>query len=659
MIRATFAGFNIAASGMAAAQRSLDVTGNNMANLNTMGFTRQRLDLNSIPSGGHNDRFAPTGGVSVGDGVRMTQMAQLRDPHLDRRFRNEASAIGELNAHAGVMNSISRIFDEIQFEQGVFRAMQDFRTQMQRLSNQPGEATIDATVASSAQSMLRMFQMYSMQLASERDYQNSLLDGHGGAVSQINTMLENVALLNRHIRESELFGNPALELKDQRNLLIDQLSAYMRIEVHLTPDPDMPGIDILSITFMDDNPNLSPAERTLVNGLNYTNLQVGRTADGDTFVFKQTPQPNNITKRPNMITDPDPLNHPGQTVTVTDPDDPTGTIDIKALSFRTGALRGSLDMLNSKGAFDNPPNTLNGIGYYERVLDRMVADFAHTFNEANMAANPLWSTFSEYQTAVSSGGTPATPPALADLFAELQDFANAVEAADIASVPRPTPPAALAQFFDHNFATAGSGFMAYIDDVISGAATLPPDLTNPNDPILNIMNELLSRPLFESEDGLPINAKNIQVATGWTNGSYMMTTTRQIASTDDETGDFSGATDQLMYMLSLFQRSFNFTTDGIDGTGTRLFTSNFEQMFRIIGVNAASDASSRDNALLANTNVIMGIEDMRNSISSVSMDEEGVNLIRFQQSFAASARVMTSLDEALDVLINRTGIVGR
>jgi flagellar hook-associated protein 1 FlgK len=57
--------------------------------------------------------------------------------------------------------------------------------------------------------------------------------------------------------------------------------------------------------------------------------------------------------------------------------------------------------------------------------------------------------------------------------------------------------------------------------------------------------------------------------------------------------------------------------------------------------------------------VLNGISDLREGMSSVSLDEEGVNLLRYQKSYNAAARLMTTLDEALEILINRMGIVGR
>ena len=87
MVRATFAGFSTALSALQANQKRLDITGQNLSNMNTVGYTRQQLDVSSLNySGGvsHNMNGAE---AVVGFGVRMDGVSQLRDPYLDMQYR--------------------------------------------------------------------------------------------------------------------------------------------------------------------------------------------------------------------------------------------------------------------------------------------------------------------------------------------------------------------------------------------------------------------------------------------------------------------------------------------------------------------------------------------------------------------------------------------
>ena len=90
MIRSTFGGFTTAQLAMAASQRALDVTGQNIANINTEGYTRQRLDIASLNTRSGNV-YNGMKDIHVGYGVEMTGVSQLRDPFLDAQYRSQIS----------------------------------------------------------------------------------------------------------------------------------------------------------------------------------------------------------------------------------------------------------------------------------------------------------------------------------------------------------------------------------------------------------------------------------------------------------------------------------------------------------------------------------------------------------------------------------------
>lgn len=92
MMRSTFAGFTTAQLAMAASQRALDVTGQNIANINTPGYTRQRLDITSLNTQ-KGDFYNSNSTIKVGFGVQMTKVSQLRDPFLDAQYRDRKSVV--------------------------------------------------------------------------------------------------------------------------------------------------------------------------------------------------------------------------------------------------------------------------------------------------------------------------------------------------------------------------------------------------------------------------------------------------------------------------------------------------------------------------------------------------------------------------------------
>ena len=105
MIRSTFAGFTTTEFGMSASQRALDVSGQNIANINTRGYSKQRLEISSLNNSGASF-YSSKNGAKVGYGVEVTGISQLRDPFLDIQYRNQMSKLGTFTHWLQDMNSL-------------------------------------------------------------------------------------------------------------------------------------------------------------------------------------------------------------------------------------------------------------------------------------------------------------------------------------------------------------------------------------------------------------------------------------------------------------------------------------------------------------------------------------------------------------------------
>ena len=108
----TFGAFGVARLGIYAAQSGLDVTGNNITNINTAGYTRQRLDLVSLSSSA-SDKYASIYNVRIGQGVLTAGVVQLRDPGLDLQYRNASANVGSAGQKLTGLNDIASILDEV------------------------------------------------------------------------------------------------------------------------------------------------------------------------------------------------------------------------------------------------------------------------------------------------------------------------------------------------------------------------------------------------------------------------------------------------------------------------------------------------------------------------------------------------------------------
>ena len=144
MIRSTFSGFNMALTGLNASQKSLDVTGQNIVNMNTTGYTRQRLDLYSIKGPGTGP-YSFISETKVGQGVMMQSVSQLRDPYLDFQFRTQLAKVGTQDAKNQVLGQIGGIFDKVDTS-NIQEALDEIVSQLQDLSTKVGQDGADGLV---------------------------------------------------------------------------------------------------------------------------------------------------------------------------------------------------------------------------------------------------------------------------------------------------------------------------------------------------------------------------------------------------------------------------------------------------------------------------------------------------------------------------------
>ena len=238
----TFGSFTAARLGIYASQSSLNVTGNNIANINTKGYTRQRMDLVSLHSDG-NIRYANSYNLNIGYGVLAEGVSQLRDPFLDIRFRDENAKVGSYQAKLDCLDQMASILDEVGKGTGEFGIIEaqfnDLLAQLENFNGNAGVDVYDTTVRGSAESLTKLFRDYAEGL---KTVENNKLNQLKEDVKTVNSLLTRIRDLSEQIREAGIHGDKALELRDDRNVYIDELSAYMKIDVSY----DMEKIDEFS-----------------------------------------------------------------------------------------------------------------------------------------------------------------------------------------------------------------------------------------------------------------------------------------------------------------------------------------------------------------------------------------------------------------------------
>lgn len=213
-----FGGLFIGTSAVHAAQRGLDVTGQNIANSATEGYTRQRVDLESIGGPGVPAFWSRYDGT--GEGVKVSGVTRMNDEFLEARARNSNAALGEAEELQKTLAAVERTFGE-PGETGLQSKLADFWNAWGKVGNDPkGEAPRNLTFERATEVANHLNHM-SHALTTQWQDTGSEMTAN---VNDINTMAADVARLNEAIRNNNIARVPANELLDQRDLLIKKIA---------------------------------------------------------------------------------------------------------------------------------------------------------------------------------------------------------------------------------------------------------------------------------------------------------------------------------------------------------------------------------------------------------------------------------------------------
>lgn len=370
----TFGSLTTVRLGIYAAQKGLDVTGNNITNINTNGYTRQRLDQVSLITSAA-DKTGSQYNSTIGQGAVISGISQLRDPGLDIAYRNARANTGAADQTLAGLERLAGILDEVGKGDGdqddgmILSQLNDLRDLInQALTN--GMKDYEGSIRSSAKALAGLFNQYASELEGLQQEFETEFEQDVGEVNRILTELRD---LNLQIRDADIRGDAALELRDTRNLLLDKLSQYMKIHVTYSNEDVGAGLIVEKMTV-----SLGTGDKhTLVDGEYATQL----TADmaGGNYDIALEP-----------LADED------------------GSVQNGSVQVALGdtELYGSLqslrELLTEKGeyadasvlAVDPDAGTKRGIPYYMAALDSFAATFAAAMNELNEIngdPNPLFS----------------------------------------------------------------------------------------------------------------------------------------------------------------------------------------------------------------------------------------------------------------------------
>lgn len=362
----TFGSFGTVRLGIYAAQKGLDVTGNNITNINTEGYTRQRLNQVSLIPGAA-DRYFSSYKTRIGQGAVVAGVDQLRDPGLDISYRKAMADVGSANTKLGGLNDLATILDEVgkgdleQDDGVILSQLNDLRDLInEAITN--GVDTYNSLIRESAKSLAGLFNTYANKLEQlDKTYQKNL----DQEVTEVNNILKQIQELNVAIRNSDIRGDEGLELRDQRNLLLDKLNEYVKVDVKYSMK-DIGAdtyVEELTITLANDPPH----NHTLIQGEYAAQMGVDKANNYNINLYALR-GPDGAKKDPNDT-------------------DPVGLRD----NDLYGSLQSLRELLTEEGeyatnadiAIDADASTKRGIPYYRNALDNLARTFAEEMNKLN------------------------------------------------------------------------------------------------------------------------------------------------------------------------------------------------------------------------------------------------------------------------------------
>lgn len=222
-----FSGLNIALSALYAQRRALDVTGQNVANVNTDGYTRQRVHMVSDAgplTGAIHSRYEGTG-----QGVRSENVQRLRDQFLELRGLQEHASDESLRRTAETLHTIELAFAEPS-DTGIGAQLADFWAGWDDVANRADDVAARAQLVQRATTLAASINQLDRNLGA---MSSSSISSTNALIAEVNSMANGVAELNGRIQSAINGGFTPTDLQDQRDLLINQLSE--RIGVTIRP----------------------------------------------------------------------------------------------------------------------------------------------------------------------------------------------------------------------------------------------------------------------------------------------------------------------------------------------------------------------------------------------------------------------------------------
>jgi flagellar hook-associated protein 1 FlgK len=212
-----FGVLSIGKSALLTEQLALNVTGHNIANVNTDGYSRQKVVMET------NTPIAHSPGM-LGQGVHAVEIKRIHNRFIDEQLYAETQNLGRWDAEADALGKLEMIYDI----SGLSETLCGFWNAWEDLANNPTGATERVILVNTAETLASGFNKVYDDIVSTQE--GAIADSISGTIVDINGITRQIAELNKKIFDAEVDGSNANDYRDQRDLLLRELSEYIDFE---------------------------------------------------------------------------------------------------------------------------------------------------------------------------------------------------------------------------------------------------------------------------------------------------------------------------------------------------------------------------------------------------------------------------------------------
>ncbi|MBR3103168.1 MAG: flagellar hook-associated protein FlgK [Lachnospiraceae bacterium] len=224
----TFMGLNTAYTGLQAANAALNTTANNIANIETKGYSRQQVTTQAAEA----IRMFTTYGC-VGAGVETIAIERVRDTFYDNKYWGNQTQLGQYEVHKYYMECVEDYYKDDDMIKGFTTIFNEYDNALQELAKNPDDTKYRQQMIGAAGNLTTYFRDTYSNMQKLQDDVNQEIKVN---IDRINSIVEEVASLNKQVNVIEMnSGAVANELRDQRDILIDELAEITDVEVTEVP----------------------------------------------------------------------------------------------------------------------------------------------------------------------------------------------------------------------------------------------------------------------------------------------------------------------------------------------------------------------------------------------------------------------------------------